>query len=134
MLQDILEALRGILSIFRKRKPLSHFDTGIGTDFKVLAPSAPFKLLEVRFHVGVLAAAETFSLTRVRMFPEAGPMLNYIDHLILSQDLGTTGILDLTAAFGGEEAMFSENDTIQPALSANTGADRWGLEIVYELL
>lgn len=135
MLQEIADILSGTLKFFRKRKPLRHTDTGVGTTFKTLALSAPFKLLEVRFHLGsVLAATETLTLTRTSLVPLHGPMLTYVDYVILSEDLGTLGAVDLVKTFGPEEGLFTKDDSIVPALSANAGADRWGLEILYELV
>ena len=134
MLEQIVQLLQGILTFFRKRKPLSHKDWGAGTTFKVLYPAAPFKLLELRFHLsGALAADETFTLTRVNALP-LEDLLTHADVLILSEDMGTAGSTSLIKTFDSDEGIYGKDDTIVPALSANTGPDTWGLEIVYELL
>lgn len=134
-LESVEQAIKDKKEISRKREPLRHTDTGVGTAFNVFAPGAPFKVLEFRFHLGsALAAAETLTLTRTSLLPTLSPMLTYINHVILTQDLGTTSILDLVRTFDSDEGFFTGNDSIVPALSANTGADRWGLEILYELV
>jgi len=129
--ESVVEAIENLS--LSKRKPLSHIDTGTGTTFKTLIPGVPFKLLEIRFKTAALAAAETLSFTRTRLYSVLG-MATYVDHVIYSEDLGTLGVTSVVVTFGGEEAMFFEYDSIVPALSANTGSDRWGLEILYELV
>jgi len=134
MLQDIFDALKGVLTVFSKRKPLTHTDTGTGTSFKTFYPRAPFKLLEIRFLTTALAAGETLTFTRTSGTPLKSPMLTYINYVMFTMDLGTSGITSLSISFDSDEGLFTETDTIVPTLSANTGGDRWGLEIVYELL
>lgn len=136
MLQKIIKLLAGVLNIFRKRKPLSHVDTGVGTVFKILFPQVAFKILEIRFKTTALAAGETLSFTRIITNAGGvfGEISTFIDYLIYSNDLGTAGTTDLSVVLEGEEGIFTDQDSIVPALSANTGGDRWGLEIVYELL
>ena len=120
------------LQWFLNQKPLTHQDTGEGTTFRTLYPGAPFKLIELRFlAASALAAGETLSLTRTCNRPDYA---DYLDYTIYSNDIGTAGILSVAVIFDEEEAMFTKWDTVVPALSANVGADRWGLEIVYKLL
>jgi len=127
--EDIKEATIKIESLL-KRKPLTWKDTGVGSAITTFIPGFPYKLLEVRFHLGsALAAAETLTLTRTAFGDES---VAYYNVVLLSQDLGTAGILDLSLVFGPEEGYYTELDSIVSALSANTGGDRWGLEIVYE--
>jgi len=134
MLQDILDTLKSTLTTFRKRRPLRHTDTGVGIVFAIFAPRVPFKLLEIRFLTTALAAAETLSFTRVSLTPLTTPMLTYVNNVILTEDIGTSGVTSVVVSFDPDEGFYTENDSILPALSANTGGDRWGLEIVYELI
>lgn len=133
--ESIEEAVKDVSSAL-KRRPLHHTDTGTGTTFQTFNPGAAFKLLEIRFHTAVLAAAETLTFTRVVTGAEAlkPGIADYLDYTIYSNDLGTDGITSVSVAFEGEEGLFTEHDSIVPALSANIGVDRWGLEIKYELV
>lgn len=128
---QLLEEIRD--AVTAPRGVLRHLDTGTGTTFLTLNPRAAFKLLEIRFKTAALAAAETLSFTRTSTLSD-GQLLDYVNYLIYSNDLGTAGTTDLSVAFDGEEGYFTKDDSIVPALSANTGSDRWGLEIVYELI
>ena len=132
-LPEILTELKRGLTVDRRRKPLYWRDTGTATTFQVFAPGAPHKVLEVRFHTAALAAAETLTITKTRLdtAPASG---TYYNTVLVSEDLGTDGTTDLIVIFGPEEGFCDEFDTLVPALSANTGSDRWGLEIVYELV
>jgi len=117
------------LQFFRKRRPLHWKDTGVGTTFHTFDPKAPHKLLEIRFKTTALAAGEDFTITKTAT---SGP--NYHDVILFFEELGDLGTLDLTIPFGADEGFMTEADSLVFALSANTGADRWGLEVVYELV
>ena len=130
-IDSLEQAIRGKLKVVRQYEQQTYVDTGIGTTFVPLTPGYPFKLLEIRFKTAALAAGETLTITRKNLLPLTG-LLTYLDYTILSEDLGTLGTLSLTASFGEGEGLFTENDSIDISLSANVGADRWGLEIKYE--
>ncbi len=111
-----------------KRVPVHTKTTGTGTAVATLTPSAAFKLLEIRFHLGgVLAATETLTVTQ----DATGAAY---DTILLSEDMGTLGALDLVKTFGKDEGFFESSDSIVIALSANAGGDTWGCQTLHELV
>ena len=115
------------------RKPLHWFDTGTATTFKVFNPRVPYKLLEIKFKTAALAAGEDFTVTKTSTTPLTGD-LTYHDLILFFEELGDTGTTDLSIPFGENEGFCTEDDSLVFALSANTGSDRWGLEVVYEVV
>jgi len=131
LLQTLTGGVKVLNSITTKRSPIHYFDTGAGTDFKVFAPQAPFKIMEIRFHTAALAAGEDLTITRTTTIGEESTYYNVI---LFFEEIGDTGTTDLSIPFGPEEGFFRNTDTLVFALSANTGSDRWGLEVIYELV
>ena len=134
MLQEMVDLLKGVLTFFRKRKPLHWFDTGVGATFKVLNPGAAFKILEIRFKTAALAAAEDLTITKTNTNNAGNSRSTYHDVILFSEELGDLGTLDMVKTFDADEGFMTETDSLVFALSANAGADRWGLEVVYELV
>jgi len=138
-LKDIVSGVafkagEAIVGWFRiKRSPLHWFDTGTGTTFKVFNPQAPHKLLEIRFKTTALAAGEDLTITRTNADAGNGRS-TYHNVILFFEELGDTGTLNLTMPFGSDEGFMTKDDSLVFALSANTGADRWGLEVIYELV
>ena len=125
------EALRAITitgTLTAGRVPVHTKTTGTGTAVATLTPGAAFKLLEIRFHLGsVLAAAETLTVIQ-------NAVGTAYDTSLLSEDMGTGGIVDLIKTFGKDEGFFESTDSIVIALSANTGGDTWGCQTIHELV
>jgi len=133
MLQEIADLLRGVLTFFRKRKPLHWFNTGTSTIFKTFNPGAAFKILEIRFKTTALAAGEDLTITKTNTVP-GNTNSTYHNVILLFEELGDLGTLNLVRTFDADEGFMTETDSLVFALSANAGADRWGLEVVYELV
>ena len=133
MLEIIFKWLKTAPSFERKRRPLRHTDTGVATTFKTFFPAKPHKLLEIRFKTAALAAGEDFTITRTNANPLEG-LLTYANVILFFEELGDTGTLDISLPFGPDEGFMTETDSLVFALSANTGSDRWGLEVIYELV
>ena len=133
MLQELINLFKGVLVFFRKRRPIHWFDTGTGATFKVFNPRAPHKLLEIRFKTAALAAGEDFTITKTNT-SATDYRSTYHNVILFFEELGDTGTLNLSMAFSPDEGFMTENDSLVFALSANVGADRWGLEVIYEVV
>ncbi len=136
MLQDILDVLLGVLTFFRKRRPLHWYDTGAtnGAPHRVFNPGVPHKLLEIRFKTAALAAGEDFTITKTNTNAPTNNRAAYHDVILFFEELGDTGTTDLSMPFEVDEGFMEAADSLVFALSANTGNDRWGLEVIYELV
>jgi len=111
-----------------KRAPVHTKTTGTATAVATLTPAAAFKMLEIRFHLGsALAAAEKLTATQ-------NATGTVYDTVLLSEDMGTLGTLDLVKTFDKDEGFFESTDSIVIALSANTGGDIWGCQTIHELV
>ncbi len=132
--QSIIDAIKDKESISRKRKPLHWFDSGVATTFKVFYPKKAHKLLEIRFKTTALAAAEDFTITKTNANTAKNGRVTYFDVILFFEELGDTGTTDLSMPFSPDEGFMTEDDSLVFALSANTGSDRWGLEVIYELV
>ena len=130
--KDVRGTVEGFLKVFRARKPLHWKDTGVSTTFKVFNPGAAFKLMEIRFKTTALAAGEDFTITRTDVSQTSNAA--YHDVILFFEELGDTGTLNLSLPFSSDEGFMTETDSLVFALSANAGADRWGLEVIYELV
>ncbi len=135
MLEEIARTLKGILTVFRKRRPLHWYDTGVTATIKTFIPGVACKLLEIRFKTAALAAGEDLTITKTNANPLGDTNRStYHDVILFFEELGDTGTLDIAMPFGPDEGFMTKDDSIVSALSANTGSDRWGMEIIYELV
>ena len=134
MLQDIYDLIGSVLTFFRKRRPLHWFDTGTGTTHKVFNPIAAHKILEIRFKTTALAAAEDFTITKTNTNTAVNARSTHYDNILFFEELGDTGTLNFTLPFSPDEGFMTADDSLVFAHSANTGSDRWGLEVIYELV
>ena len=109
--------------------PVFTRSTGTNTAIATLDPGADFHLLGIRLFVGsALAAAETLTVT---LDANAG---SAYDIVLFTLDMGTPDIRSIVIPFGGDEDFFVSGDKLVVALSANTGGDTWGCEIMHELM
>jgi len=132
-IEAIERAIREKEAISRKRNPLHWYDTGVAATIKTFKPGAPHKLLEIRFKTTALAAGEDLTITKTNTNP-TNLYSTYHDVILLKEELGDLGTTNLVRTFDADEGFMTEDDSIVSALSANTGGDRWGMEIVYELV
>ncbi len=126
----VLAAGTNLIGWFRRRRvPVFTRSTGTNTAIATLNPAADFHLLGIRLFIGsALAAAETLTVTL-----DANEGAAY-DTVLFTLDMGTPDIRSVVIPFGGDEDFFVNGDKIVVALSANTGGDTWGCEIMHELM
>ena len=136
MLQLILNLLKTVLMFFRVRRPLHWYLTGASTvaatDY--FFPRVPHKILEIRWHSAAFAAAEDLTITKTNRNMPVNSRATYYDTILFFEEIGDTGTINMTMPFAADEGFMEEADSLVFALSANTGGDRWGIEVIYELV